>query len=447
MSGRAQFSALFIILHSCTALKIAISETTDAGAGHGSGAMTPSQRTALNDATGSLQSQATPGTPAEATVSALGRSVRAKVEKDTVAQFTNGITLETTADEGSGITETSAITISAASAASISTKIAAGMTGGAAVAQIETIVSVPSAATGEGVAIIFKGCTAAGACETVELTGLSTCFTFTMPKADVEDNQCGFVNPDNTDEVLTTGVSTQSCGTDTCTCCTLHTTDFKTRSRGGGGGGSAHGDPKVSNLHGERFEILQLGTFSLLTVSEGVPARRLSLDATIDRAGEMCGATYIKNLTMTGSWMQTSVRVRAASEVVKLKALEVAFGGDDWIKAPVAHKQSPQVTRADKKNIHFDVHGVQIKVSIDAHRIRKNGIKTNSFANFLNVNVDGLHKVRATGANLGGLLAYDDHSFAMTEPDECKKGNLMNLKQKIGEDEKISFVSSMSANE
>jgi len=202
------------------------------------------------------------------------------------------------------------------------------------------------------------------------------------------------------------------------------------------------GDPKVSNLAGQNFEILQLGTFSFLSVTDDSSNSLLSLHATIERAGSVCGATYIKNITLGGKWVRelnsgSDVQVRAKEGVNKKESLEIAYN-DTWQRANHARVFSKIVKPAsnymenlqitDNLKVVFDVDTVTFDIQIDAHRKQChsinpqeciNGKATNDWANFLNVNVKGAQKLEKDGVHVNGLLAYDDHTFASQAPGEC----------------------------
>merc|ERR1719335_801531 len=153
---------------------------------------------------------------------------------------------------------------------------------------------------------------------------------------------------------------------------------------------------------------------------------------------------------MTGTWITeegnvTAVRIKALEGVPKKRALQIALGAD-WYPAKLTQGVSKMITQANDRSVEFSIKGVRVQVNIDAHRVRaKNGAKTKEFANFLNVKVDGLNKVKTSGVHLGGLLAYDDHSFATQVPDQCRQGKLAYLFQKVGSEDK-KFLSNALAN-
>lgn len=191
------------------------------------------------------------------------------------------------------------------------------------------------------------------------------------------------------------------------------------------------GDPKATNMKGENFEILQTGTFAFLAVTHAVTAQSLlSLDAQIDLAGVTCGATYIKNITLKGQWIEAEgfkeVGVRAKPNTRKKNSLELGFD-QEWGRAVTKKpygidSTGPSFLRnSSAYKIVLDFHGVLIDVGIDAHRIRnRNNRKTKAFANFLNVNILGAKNLlKEKDVRVSGLLAYDDHADAVQAPNGC----------------------------
>jgi hypothetical protein len=180
----------------------------------------------------------------------------------------------------------------------------------------------------------------------------------------------------------------------------------------------AKNDPIVKNVAGEQFEILATGVFTMLTVqnSNGI---MLEANATIDRAGTRCGATYIQDLSLKGEWVEDlgvpQIQIRAESAVPKHNALQVNFDGE-W-KHSSAKWFSEAIQKSNAQNFFLKLHQLQIKVSIDSHRIQEGSKATNRFANFLNVNFEGVSHL--SDMLLGGLLGRDSHTDAAKLPMNC----------------------------
>lgn len=190
----------------------------------------------------------------------------------------------------------------------------------------------------------------------------------------------------------------------------------------------AKNDPKVQNIRGETFEIMATGTFSLLSLTES-SKKMLEASATIDRAGTRCGATYIQNVTLSGQWVEDvgvpNIEIKAEAAVPKIQALQVNFA-EGWQSA-VSASAHTAVENANAKQIVLKLNKLKVLVSVDSHRIHEGGKKTSRFANFLNVNFEGVSKL--PGVSVGGLLGTDSHEDAIQLPDECQTTKLTSVEE------------------
>lgn len=433
---------LFHLLSQCQSLKIALGDGHGNGFGSGSTDLR-SAVTALAPVVGSP--------PASSTITTAG-GVLADIMASAFlpSSFSSGVTVPKTGS-------IPPITIpSAVAAEMILGKLAPGDTVGIG-ASSPPLIPIPSLAfsllASVSVEIIFTKTSAGGVVSEVPVSGLTTGeIEITLVKTSSKTLICVFFDTAIGDW-STVGIKTKSQTGSTITCGASHLTPIGAIPTPTPAG--AKGDPKATNLAGQKFEILAMGTFSLLSVKSTIEStNRLTLDATVDRAGDMCGATYIKNATLTGSWIQeegklSEIKIAALPEVAKETALEVGLDGN-WYSAKATPKLSKLVKIASSKEIQFVIHEVKIKVGVDAHRVRKNGRKTGKFANFLNIDVDGMKGLASKeGVQLSGLLAYDDHRFAESLPDGCNSKSF-HFKQKSDSDSEMSsdasdafFVSSM----
>jgi len=188
----------------------------------------------------------------------------------------------------------------------------------------------------------------------------------------------------------------------------------------------AKNDPKVKNMDGEEFDIMATGTFTLLSLQKTDSTKTgLEVVSTIDRAGTRCGATYIQNITLRGQWVEdvgfAEIKVRAVPAVPKKQALEANFDGS-W-RPSSSHWTSASVQQATATKFNLKINEVGILVSVDAHRIHEDGVKTKRFANFLNVNFDGVSKL--SGVSIRGLLGRDSHAEAAELPEGCASSSLL----------------------
>jgi len=188
----------------------------------------------------------------------------------------------------------------------------------------------------------------------------------------------------------------------------------------------AKNDPIIKNMDGEKFEILSTGTFMLLSLRVRESQKtNLEVLSTIDRAGTRCGATYIQNITLQGTWVEEEgvpqIQVRAKPAVPKSEALQVNFDGT-WQPAN-SHWSYNSVEKVSKTQFTLNLKGVKTFVTVDSHRIHEAGVKTKRFANFLNVNFDGIF--RFPGMTVRGLLGRDSHADAAQLPAECASSTLL----------------------
>lgn len=145
---------------------------------------------------------------------------------------------------------------------------------------------------------------------------------------------------------------------------------------------SAVGDPHLSNVAGERFDIYQPGTFVLLQVPrrpEGAAPTLLRVEADAKRMGDAC-SVYFQAINITGKWTNQSEPL-----------IFVANAHGDPVG--VSHHQWMHFGTVDLKVTH-----------------RKKGI------DFLNLYAKN---VGHTGYAVGGLLGSDDHTAVAVRPREC----------------------------
>jgi len=190
----------------------------------------------------------------------------------------------------------------------------------------------------------------------------------------------------------------------------------------------AKNDPKVQNIYGEEFDILATGTFTMLHV-KAASKSLLNLEAQIDRAGSQCGATYIQDITMKGAWVEelevNHIQVRAKAAVLKHKALEINVN-KTWMPAPKLARSSDltnglafAIPYASRQKLEIELHDLKFVISVDAHRIQEAQTKTSRYANFLNMQLDGMQNLH--GLNVEGILGTDNHDSVTQLPEDCDK--------------------------
>lgn len=188
----------------------------------------------------------------------------------------------------------------------------------------------------------------------------------------------------------------------------------------------ANGDPHVVTIFGAKFNILQVGTVSLLKVAEtGLGLVSLAVHAAVDRVKSAtavqhhCSATYIQNISMTGQWLgdqNAQLEVRVVHWVPKAEALEVRFGQDsEWRPIQHAKEKLDTVTAANAGQLNIVLHGVTFNMRLGLNRRGQD-----QGYNFLNLNVRGLGNL-GRDVRLSGLLAGDDYSEVAKSPGDCKR--------------------------
>jgi len=186
------------------------------------------------------------------------------------------------------------------------------------------------------------------------------------------------------------------------------------------------GDPHVTNIKGESFDILQTGSFPMLSLlpAKPTPSERgpfLHVDASISRTAKGCSEAYIQNATLSGTWI-TDMGYNLIEVRAKPSSLEVAIDGI-WqnvstITSVGFSSPSPQV-------LAIKIRKITIKIDIlnySNKRSSKYQAKVHKLGwSYLNMRFKGLYSLSSEFVDIRGLLGYDDHTSAATLPEICKK--------------------------
>jgi hypothetical protein len=202
----------------------------------------------------------------------------------------------------------------------------------------------------------------------------------------------------------------------------------------------ATGDPHVTNVRGERFDLRRLGFTELLRLPRQVAEGAQPLLSVLGRvdADSTCVDTFIKELDFGGSWLSRSGKLtlstsgagRGVHEAISLTvngtALDVAGlraveGLMDVLEVatPEIRQTKDSMIRAQKiqrqtfltVNMRFQ----QAQLSVDwVHRRT-----ARSHVNHLNLKVTSLPEP-TKGMEVGGILGLDDHAVATVPSDHCK---------------------------
>jgi len=201
------------------------------------------------------------------------------------------------------------------------------------------------------------------------------------------------------------------------------------------------GDPHVTNVRGERFDLRRLGFTELLRLPRQVAEGAQPLLSVLGRVetDSTCADTFIKEFDFLGSWLSRSGKLtlgtsgagRGADEAISLAvngtALDVAGlraveGLKDVLEVvtPETRHAKESTIRAQKilrqtfltVNMRFPL----AKLSVEwVHRRTPF-----SNVNHLNLKVASLPKPMQ-GMEVGGILGLDDHAAATVPPDHCKR--------------------------
>lgn len=188
------------------------------------------------------------------------------------------------------------------------------------------------------------------------------------------------------------------------------------------------GDPHVTNLAGDNFDIQQRGTHQLLVFKDansntGLHKEKLlAVSAYIDHAGEdECSPLFVQNVTLQGKWMQEAkwnkLEVRVSHFVAPDKALEIK-NGELWQSASSPLDNHGIISKASKRSLAVKVNGVNFIFSLGLNRGRR---ALYPGYNFLNLKIEGVGDVSRLGlVEAKGLMAHDDFTEVQRRPEKCK---------------------------
>ncbi|CAK0834071.1 unnamed protein product [Prorocentrum cordatum] len=147
---------------------------------------------------------------------------------------------------------------------------------------------------------------------------------------------------------------------------------------------SAFGDPHLTNVYGERFDLMRQGKVLLINIPRGKPVEDALLvaEADVRRMGAQCADMYFQRLNITGAWA------------------DEAHAGGLTFDAKTAHEAGAGWTKFGP---------LELKV------VRG---RTDQGVPYLNFYAKHLGKA---GFAVGGLLGEDDHTEAATPAAECGK--------------------------
>lgn len=155
------------------------------------------------------------------------------------------------------------------------------------------------------------------------------------------------------------------------------------------------GDPHMSNVHGQSFDLMQPGTHALLHVPKLASANDtlLRVDAKAEDIGAACEDMYFTDVNVTGAWVA-----------------HASGAGPEGLRFLAGEDGDPS------KRGWWHFQKVDLKI---VHGHTKDGV---AYLNFQARNL------RSTGYAVGGLLGEDDHTKAATPLPGCRKTvSLLNI--------------------
>jgi len=205
------------------------------------------------------------------------------------------------------------------------------------------------------------------------------------------------------------------------------------------------GDPHVTNVEGQRFNILRVGVHELLRLprrSGSTSEALLEVLATVE-SERKCEEPFVKQLDLRGLWLQQS-------GTLVLRAGDLSKDSRDAIVLQVngSHVSKDELTRDARLQGLLKAEDPQAKpVKRHGAKARRDKLFTlklrfsgatltvdwihrevpGSSLNHLDLHVADLPKLQK-GMDVGGILGRDDHASATVSSPGCKPNqNLMNI--------------------
>lgn len=157
---------------------------------------------------------------------------------------------------------------------------------------------------------------------------------------------------------------------------------------------AAVGDPHLTNIYGQRFDLKQPGLHAMLSIPRGAAPHDalLRVNALAIHEGHACSDVYFKTINFTGRWVDAA------------RARDGGSGGDG------VGVQHCAAQRPSGSSTGWTTYGA-VDLKVVWGRTSGNIVYLNLF----------VRNLRSTGRAVGGLLGEDDHSAASTPPPSCEK--------------------------
>jgi hypothetical protein len=201
----------------------------------------------------------------------------------------------------------------------------------------------------------------------------------------------------------------------------------------------ATGDPHVTNVYGQKFEIYQYGStlrfLQVPRVIEGNQQPKITVDARVDRLSSFpgCKHSWIRNLRLAGTlldntyefgvnstansfFLRVGEQTTSLEEFVKLApkanvVLEPA-PTNSWYKMTTRQKDFPIIAR-------IRVFPGDATLSVELVYNRRT-LKHKEHESHLNFDATNLERLAADKHEIGGLLGIDPH-HEVSDPAKCQQ--------------------------
>merc|ERR1712224_819556 len=185
------------------------------------------------------------------------------------------------------------------------------------------------------------------------------------------------------------------------------------------------GDPHMTNVKGQRFDILRAGSASLIQIPPE-SATHLHITGHIQQLDQrMCGhGLFFTQIDVNGDWLNKAITVKSGNESDKLSFFVMVDGQQVWSRRfkddlgeqghiVLNHTSNDSkltitdITSKKQQGVEVEVSGVKIKVNHMYWPKKK--------ISYLNIDLKGLKSIQG----IGGILGTDDHSDWSAKPAEC----------------------------
>lgn len=185
-----------------------------------------------------------------------------------------------------------------------------------------------------------------------------------------------------------------------------------------------NGDPHITNIRGQHFDVLQAGRFSLLSLTPKVnkiasgSEPLLRLDGIISRVADECSEAYTKNISLSGAWIYemgySLIEIRGQPSFIEVGLDKIWQSASSITSRFFEGPDSRFLTMKIRDLVfHIDIQNAKNKTRDDWQE------HTRRFGwSYLNLKIDGLRALRDE-VNIHGLLGVDDFAYATELPENC----------------------------